>query len=96
MPTNIEILRAKARSFKSTLRSATPEEKKGHAGIGLAENFNRILADVGEAHPDLKDSLPAPLTLKGAFSEVGKSDTSYLDLEILADQLLALLDLVEN
>ena len=96
MPTKNEILRAKVRSLKTTLKSATPDQKKGFIGIEMAKNFNKILEEVSIEHPSLGDALPAQLTWKGPFAQMGQSDTSYLDLEIYADQLLALLDLAEH
>lgn len=96
MPSRIDLLRARARSFKSTLQKATAKEKEGPAGTALAENFNKIVQEAGNAFPDLKDSLPAPITSRGPFARMGKSDVSYLDLEVMADQLLAMLDLVDD
>ena len=96
MPTKSELLKARTRSIKSTLRDATQEQKKGHAGISLAENFNKILRDIAEMHPDLASSLPSEITWKGPFAQMRMSDVSYLDLEVMVDQVLALLDLMED
>lgn len=96
MPSKTDLLRARARSFKSTLQNASAKEKEGPTGTALAENFNKILQEAGNTFPDLKDSLPASITSRGPFARMGKSDASYLDLEIMADQLLSLLDLVDD
>ena len=96
MPSKVELLRARARSFKSTLQNASPKEKEGPAGTALAKNFNKIIEETGETYPDLKDSLPGKITWLGPFARMGKCDVSYLDLEVLADQLLAMLDLVDD
>ena len=96
MPSKTDILRARARSFKSTLHNATAKEKEGPAGTALAENFNKIVEETVQTFPDLKESLPARITSRGPFARMGKSDVSYLDLEVMADQLLAMLDLVDD
>ena len=96
MPSKIEILRARARSFKSTLQNASVKEKEGLAGTALAENFNKIVEETAQTYPDLKESLPARITSRSPFARMGKSDVSYLDLEVLADQLLAMLDLADD
>lgn len=96
MPTRVEILRARARSFKSTLQNASSKEKEGHAGTALVQNFNKIIDETGLTYPDLKESLPEYITIDGIFAHMGKSDVTYLDLEVLADQLLAMLDLVDD
>ncbi len=92
----IDIFKTKARSIKATLENASEKARQGRAGIGLAENFNQLLKEVSEEFPDLKDSLPKPISSKGPFARAGVSDSSYLDLEIFSEQVLSLLDLVDK
>lgn len=92
----VRLLKARARAFKTTLAQASSKEKQAKAGVGLAENFNAIVKDIGEEYPDLKDSLPSRITSLSALRSLGQSDASYLDVEVLADQVLALLDIMEE
>jgi hypothetical protein len=92
----IRLLKARALAFKNTLAQASAKERDGHAGKGLAENFNAIVKAIGEEYPDLEDSLPKPITSSGPFARHGLSDASYLDIQVLADQVLALLDIMEE
>lgn len=91
-----QLLRTRLKAIRSTLHGASAKEKEGLAGISLTENFNAILTEVAEEYPELKDSLPKHISGHGPFKRVGKSSVSYLDLEALADQAIALLDLIQE
>jgi hypothetical protein len=91
-----QLLRTRLKAIRSTLHGASAKEKEGLAGISLTENFNTILTEIAEEYPELKDSLPTHISSRGPFQRIGKSSVSYLDLEALADQAIALLDLVEE
>lgn len=95
MPSKLVLLKARVRSLKSTLQNASSKEKSNSAGTALAMNFNKIVEDTAKVYPDLKDSLPASITSDGPFSHMGVSDVTYLDLEVFADQLIAMLDVMD-
>ena len=96
MPTKKEILKAKIRAFKTTLQNATPKQKEGRLSIQLAKNFNGLIVEVGENFSDIKEDMPEEITWTGHFARLDSSDVTYLDVEILADQILALLDLLDD
>jgi hypothetical protein len=58
----IGALRAKANAFKSILASTSPSEKTKLTTTTLAENFNRLLADVVETFPAVADAMPKPVS----------------------------------
>jgi hypothetical protein len=93
---SIDLLKARLNSIKATLERASEKQKGGPAGTALAENFNRILEEVGTAFPELKSALPARITSLGPLARVGSSDVSYLDLEVFAEQVLSLLQFVQR
>ena len=92
MPEKVDVLRAKLRAIRSTLERTPSQEKQNQAGIDLANNFNEMLTQVGSLLPELKEELPKPISA-GIFAHMGKANVTYLDLEVLAEQVLALLDL---
>ena len=96
MPSKIDVLKVKLRAIRSTLDKVPHDKKQGPAGLDVARNFNTILKEVSSAFPDIAADLPKPLAERGAFDVMGKVDASYLDIEILSEQVLGLLDLADD
>lgn len=92
----LDMLKVRVSSLKTILERASEKQKGGPAGRPLAENFNKILQEVEIAFPDLKPALPAPITSRGPFADMGASDATYLEVEIFAEQVLSLLALVRK
>ena len=96
MPERIDVLRAKLGAIRTTLDRTPPKEKKSNAGLELAESFNHLLTEIGELYPELKPDLPKALSTQGHFRSFGQVGASYLDVEVFAEQTLALLDLAAS
>lgn len=96
MPTKLQIFRTHARSLKGTLQSADTKAKEGLVGISLAKDFNQLLASIGEAYPELKEALPTAPRLAGPAARAGKAAVGYLDLELMADRVISVLDLIQE
>ena len=92
----IDLVRARLHSIKTILERASEKQKNGPIGAGLADNFNAILREVETLFPQLKQALPALISTRGAFSSMGLAGASYLDLEVFAEQVLSLLEVVER
>ncbi len=93
----LNLLKTRVKSIKSTIESATPNERKNHASVQTMELVNKLIADTAEQFPDLASSLPDPLKNVGpGASMMGVSDHSYMDIDICVDQVLSLLDLMDN
>ena len=92
----LQLFKARIRAFKTTLQAASANEKKNFASTGTVENLNKIISDVADAHPELVEALPQKLTFHGPGRRVGISNHNFTDIEIVADQIIALLDLLEE
>ena len=90
------LLRVRLMAIKRTLEQATRDQKAGHVSQAVADNFNKIVADIAQAYPQVKDALPEPIQRSGTFGMMGSTDLNYLDLEILAEQTIEILGLVES
>lgn len=91
-----EIYLAKLKSIKSVVEKATDKQKQDHIGTILANEFNKLIVEIGGEYPDLKNSLPAKITSKGPFSAMEMADVNYTDLEIFTETVMSLLNLVEK
>lgn len=92
----LDLLKAQLRAFKTTLEKTPTSQKEGFASMTIANNFNRILKDVSESYPDIASSLPTAIgKMSGPAGRLGDSSRAhYLDVEIFAEQILSILDLV--
>ena len=90
------IIDAKLKGVMNTLERTPPSEKKNHISLDLAFEFNKIRKDVGEQYPELKDDLPGDISTRGPGTSLGVAMVTFLDLEILCEQLLNLVDLVDE
>lgn len=90
----LQLFKVRIKSFKSTLENASEKTKKGRASITLTENFNSLIEEIGKAYPDIKPALPKKIKATGPFARVGASDANYVDLEVYAEQVIGILDLL--
>ena len=90
------LIDAKLNSVVSTLERTPPREKKNHISMGLGTDFNKVRGEIGEVYPNLKDDLPAEINTRGPGADMGIAMATFLDLEILCEQLLSLLSLVDE
>lgn len=91
-----KLIAAKIRGVMSTLERTPPNQKKNHVSLDLAFGFNEIRKEVGEEYPDLKDDLPVEISTRGPGTSLGVAMVTFLDLEILCEQLLNLVSLVDE
>lgn len=91
-----DIYLAKLNSIKSVVEKATDKQKQDNVGTILANEFNKLITEIGVEYPDIKNSLPAKITSDGPFSTVHKSDANYIDFEIFTETVISLLNLVDN
>jgi len=87
---------AKLSAIQSVLSAVPERDKSKRVAATVVENFNALVADVGKEIPELRDALPQQVSLRGEFMRIGQADISFLDLEILAEQVCNLLKLVES
>jgi len=87
---------AKLQSFKNIVEKAPNKEKQDLIGTNLAEEFNKLILEIGSEYKEIKDSLPAKITSVGPFSDMQKADVNYMDFEIFTETVLSLLNLVNN
>src|SRR5947209_1281254 len=62
----------------------------------LAKQFNEVVKEIGEALPDVAPHLPKPIPSSTKFTMMGLSDVGYVDLMIMAEQVLRVLSVVES
>jgi hypothetical protein len=97
MPTQLDFLKAKVLAYKHTLDGKTSKEKEKHVAIQIAEEFNSILEEIKKLSPDAAPHLPKPISWKGiAAQDMQISDIRFLELEMLLNQVLAILDVVRG
>jgi hypothetical protein len=87
---------AKLNSIKSIVEKSSDKQKLDLIGTILANEFNKLLLEIGEEYPELKNSLPSKITSTGPFSEMNKADINYIDLEIFTESVMSLLNLADN
>jgi hypothetical protein len=97
MPTTLDFLRAKVLAYKNTLDSRSGKDKEQRVGIQIAEEFNAVLEEIRKESPDAAAHLPKPIACKGVFArDLRLSDIKFLELEMILNQVLAILDLLRE
>ena len=91
-----DVFFAKLKSIKNTIEKASDVQKKEHIAVYLGNSFNLLISEIALEYPDLKESLPKPFMSTGINDRLKKSDVNYLDLEIQAEIVISLLNLVEK
>jgi hypothetical protein len=95
MAKKIDFLIAKVKPFQGTLENMDSKTKGGHVPIQLAENFNKLVAEIATHEPDAARELPCPITLEGQMALIGATDISYSSLEIMVGQVLGVLEVLK-
>src|SRR4051794_28518924 len=94
--TQLDFLRAKVIAYKNTLEAKSSTEKNKHVAIAVAQQFNGFLEEIKKESSVAAPHLPHPVTWKGHAADFQKADVTYLDLELLVNQVLAVLDVVRG
>lgn len=87
---------ASVQGILKTLERTPATDKRHLIALQLAMDFNDILGKVRAQYPEIADTIPKPLTTRGSVTSEGKAPASFLDLEIVCEQLLNLLGLVAD
>jgi hypothetical protein len=96
MPTPLDFHKATVLAFKNTLEGKSAKEKERHISIQVAKQFNAVVDKIKGEHPDAATHLPEPITWKGiAAQDMQIADISFLDFELLLNQVLGLLEVLE-
>ena len=96
MPTTLDFLKAKVQALKHTLEGKSGKEKDGRVSIQIAQQFNGILDEVKKESPDAAPHLPQHITWNSPFARLQQADVTFLDLEIMVNQVLAILDVLKR
>lgn len=97
MPRTLDFLKAKVQAYKHTLEGKSGTEKERHVAIHVAEEFNRILEEIKKESPEAAPHLPRSITWTSVFADDMKvADVTYLDLEMLINEVLAVLDVIRG
>lgn len=97
MATTLDFLKAKLQAYKHTLDGKSGKEKERHVAIHVAEEFNGILEAIKKESPEAAPHLPKPITWTSVFAHDMKvADVTYLDLEMLINQVIAVLDVIRG
>ena len=95
MPQKIDFLIAKMSAFEKTLENLDNKTKAGHVPTQLAENFNKLLAEIEAESSDAASELPSPIALGGDFADMGITEISYVALEVMVGQVLGILGVLK-
>ena len=96
MSKDIVFMKASLKAIVDTLATKLPSAKKDHVAMGLAEQFNAIIKEVAAKHPEAALGLPTLIAPHHFYSDFGKAPVTYLDLEIMAAQVMNILSALES
>jgi hypothetical protein len=94
MPTTLDGLRARVFALKQTLDAKTPQEKSGRVTSAMAQHVNSLLEQIKQEVPSFAAQLPQPITSRSDFGIAGFSDIKHLELEMMLNEVVAVLDLL--
>ena len=83
-------------AFRLTLQGASDHRKKGNVSLAIANEFNRVLDETRALLPEVADGLPTSAPTRGFGASMDLAPISYLDLEMLVDQTLAMIELTRE
>ncbi|MEM9413263.1 MAG: hypothetical protein AAGA30_19290 [Planctomycetota bacterium] len=93
----LTLLKTRVKTAKSTIESASSAERSGHAGLQTMALVNKLIDDVSKQYPELAESLPDQYrNISHGAEMLGKSDHTFIDLEIGIDQLMSILELIDE
>lgn len=90
------LIEASIQGVMKTLERTPASEKKNLVSLQIVIDFNETLKRISEQYPELIEALPKPLDTRGPMTQLGKASASYLDLEIVCEQVLNLLGMVQE
>lgn len=96
MASKVDFIKARLQAVTSVLEKTSPKEREGSVSTHLADEFNGIVKEIGEAFPDAAPHLPKPIASSTPFSKLGKSDVHYVDLMVMVEQVLRVVSVVES
>ncbi len=97
MATTLDFLTAKLVAYKNTLDGKSSKEKREHISIQIAAQFNGFLEQIKKEAPESGPHLPQPITWQGIGADHFQiADISFLDLEMLVNQVLAVLNVIRG
>src|SRR5947199_271239 len=96
MPTSLEFLKARVQAIKHTLEGKSGKEKDGRVSIQIAQQFNSVVDNIKKEFSNAAPQLPQPITTKGIGShDMQIADITFLDFEMLLNQVLGTLEVLE-
>ncbi len=97
MPTAFDFIKAKMLAVKHTLDGESGKEKDGRISIQTAQQFNTVIEEIKKASPEAAPHLPQPIHWGGHVARLAsQAEVSFLDLEIMVNQVLAVLDVLQE
>jgi hypothetical protein len=70
---------------------------QGQLSIQIADQFNPVVENVKKEYPDAAPHLPQPITWTGiAAQDMQIADITFIDFEMLLNQVLAVLDVLRG
>jgi hypothetical protein len=93
MPRALDLIRAKVLAYQQTLEGKSGAAKSGRVSIQLAQQFNAIVDEIKREFSETATHLPQPIRWTGPAARIAQqADVTFLDLEMLLNQVLAVLD----
>lgn len=92
-PDKLQILKARLQGYKSILEKTRPSQKSEIVSNHLARNFNEIVDELRNISPGVGEHLPKHIRTPGGRRQ---TDVSFLDLEIMVEQVLGILNVLES
>lgn len=97
MPKKIDFLKAKVNAILDVLGGVPSQRAEQKVAPALLEQFNGILEEIAKEFPQHAKELPQPLKTKNAlFAAHGMTDIKYLDLQMVASQVMNILGVIES
>jgi hypothetical protein len=96
MPTTFDFIKTKVLAVKYTLDGKSSKEKEGRISIQIAQQFNGMVDEIKKESPDAAPHLPQHITVTSPFARIQQADVTFLDLEIMINQMLAVLDVLQE
>jgi hypothetical protein len=94
--TKLDILKMKVQAVLKGLENTTAKEREKHVSMHMAREFNDTLKDIGKEFPDLAWALPKEIPPHRMAGDMGASAINYIDLKIMAEQVMEILSLAAS
>lgn len=96
MPTTFDFIKARVLAVKYTLDGKSGKDKNGRISIQTAQQFNAVVEEIKKASPVAAPHLPKPIEWNSPFAQLQLADALYFDLEIMVNQVLAVMDVLQE